>query len=361
MTLRRVRDLLSDEQLVAISGAPPAATGRFPTWYVIFGSHPGTVDHLTNRAVSLVSLNGGDSWLCGLAARLCRMDHPEEASAALAELRTYGAFLEANFRVRPIPVTDESTPDFEVDAGDGSVIVEVFAKHQDDTEAEQWRQAQAGNTPTEVESHTHKTKGAEIVVTISECHPGGSPDPRKAHDSVQANVIQRICGAKGGEKQFPANKPSILWIDMQSFGAWPDAVDIEQATPLVSGHHGLTSGALWYAFYGWKGAPIFEEDYLQRERVVPMGHDGRFRLSGERKSKLSAAVLALPQATILLENPWAEHSLPARFRLFAERLPFFNLGRSICNWSPGDAEVIANAGRRQIDAVKNMRNELRSS
>jgi hypothetical protein len=70
----------------------------------------------------------------GLLLALGRIDDPEEASAGLAELRAYGGLLEAGFKCTPIPVKDDSTPDFEVDAGDGPVIVEVFAKHQDESE-----------------------------------------------------------------------------------------------------------------------------------------------------------------------------------------------------------------------------------
>ena len=175
------------------------------------------------------------------------MDDPEEASAALAELRTYGAFLEAGFKIKPIPVKDDSTPDFEVDAGDGPVIVEVFAKHQDESETELWEDIESGKTPEGVERHSTKINGGEIRTVISEQRPGGAPDPDKRNDSVQANVISRICAAKGKEKQFPTDKPSLLWIDLRSFGAWPEVVELEQCTPLMSGHHGLTSGALWYA------------------------------------------------------------------------------------------------------------------
>ena len=195
-------------------------------------------------------------------------------------------------------------------------------------------------------------------MTIWEQRPGGSPNRGKPDDSVQANVISRICGAKGDEKQFPADKPSLLWIDLRSFGAWPGVVKLEQCTPLMSGHHGLTSGALWYAFYGWKGAPLFEEDFPLHERVVKMGHDGRFRLRGKKRSKLSGAILALTEELILFENPWAAHPLPDRARRFTERLPWFNLGYSICNWSPGDAEAVAGLGRRQVEAMKTWRDKL---
>ena len=358
MEIQTVRDLLSDEELEAIQTAPLIATGRFPTWYPIFYSEPRPVDYLTNGAVSRISDEGDDAWLRSLAPRLCRVDDPEEASAALAELRTYGAFLEAGFKVKPIPVKDESTPDFEVDAGDGPVIVEVFAKHQDDSETELWEDIGSGKAPEGVERHSTKINGGEIRTVISEQRPGGAPDPNKPNDSVQANVISRICAAKGKEKQFPTDKPSLLWIDLRSFGAWPEVVELEQCAPLMSGHHGLTSGALWYAFYGWRNAPIFEEDFPLHERVVKMGHDGRFRLHGNKKSKLSGAILALPEGLVLFENAWAPHPLPERSRRFAERLPWFNLGYSVCNWSPGEAEVLAEAGRNRIESMKTWRDKL---
>ncbi|MGN6285502.1 MAG: hypothetical protein ACTHM2_10165 [Afipia sp.] len=358
MKFRSIRDLLTDKELEAVHTAPLIATGRFPTWYPIFYSEPRTVDYLSNGAVALICSEGDEDWLRSLAPRLCRIDDPEEASAALAELRAYGAFLEAGFKVKPIPVKDDSTPDFEVDAGDGPLIVEVFAKHQDESETERWEDLKSGKTPEGVERQSSKVAGGEIETVVSTQHPGGAPDPDKANDSVQANVISRICAAKGKEKQFPTDKPSLLWIDLRSFGVWPEAVGLEQCTPLMSGHHGLTSGALWYAFYGWKDAPIFEEDFPLHERVVKMGHDGRFRLQGKKKSKLSGAIVALPDGLVLFENPWPNHALPDQARRYAERLPWFNLGHSVCSWSPGDAEVLAEAGHRQIEAMKKWRDKL---
>lgn len=348
----RIRDLLSAKELAAIRDAPRIATGRYPTWYPIFASEQRPVDHLSNQAVANIFGNGDEAWLTGLTPRLCGIDDPAEASAALAELRAYGGLLEAGFKVTPVPVGPDPTPDFEVDAGDGSVVVEVFAKHSDEDETELWRSIQAGQTPPGVERHSAKIKGGELKTVVSEHHPGGVPDPLKPNDSVQANVISRICGAKKNEQQFPADRPSLVWIDLRSFGGWPEALTLEQCVPLISGHSGLTSGALWYAFYGWKGAPIFEEDVPLHERIVSMGHDGRFRLQSPKKSKLSGAILALSEGLVLFENPWADNPLPHQALRFVERLPWFNLGHSICNWVKGDASVSVEAGRRVIESMK---------
>jgi hypothetical protein len=353
MTLRTVRDLLSNDDLAALWDAPVIATGRHPTWYPVFSPRP--IDHVSNQAVSLISDAGGDDWLGRLAPRFSRIDDPEEAAAALAELRAYGGLLEAGFSVIPIAETDESTPDFEADAGDGAVIVEVFAKHQDESENRLWKGVTTGQTPAGVERNVVEDRRGKIETTTMEMRPGGAPDPAKPHDSVQANLISRICAAKGNEKQFPSDCPSLLWIDLRSFGGWPEALKVEQCTPLVSGRDGLTSGAFWYAFFGWKDAPIFEEDFPLHEQVVRMGHDGRFRLQGTKKSKLSGAILVLWESLVLFENPWADHPLPDRARRFAERLPWFDFGHSICNWSRGDAEKLAELGRRQIEALNQWR------
>lgn len=313
---------------------------------------------MSNQAVRFIANAGGNDWLDRLAPRLSRIDDPEEAAAALAELHTYGGLLEAGFSVNPIPESDTPTPDFKVDAGDGIAVVEVFAKHQDESEKRLWDAIAAGQTPPGAERHIVQDQHRRIETTIREHHPAGAPDPNSLHDSVQANVISRICAAKGNEKQFPHDRPSLLWIDLRSFGSWPEVLKVEQCAPLISGREGLTSGALWYAFYGWKGAPIFKEDFPLHERVVPMGHDGRFRLEGKKKSKLSGCILALSESLVLFENPWADHPLPERARRFAERLPWFDLGHSICNWSSGDAENLAELGRRQIEAMNQWREVL---
>lgn len=355
---KTVRHLLSAGELAGIWDAPLIGAGRHPTWYPIFASEARTVDHLTNQAVAVVAGRGDNAWLTGLAPRISRPDDYAEAAATLAELRAYGALLEAGFNVRPIPVSDDSTPDFEIDAGDGSIIVEVFAKHEDKKETELWNAVRAGPVPSGSEHHESEGRGRKVQITISEHHPAGAPDPAKPADSVQANAISRICAAKGEEKQFPSDRPSLLWIDLRSFGGWPEALTLEQCMPLASGHSGLTSGAIWYAFYGWKDAPIFEEDFPLHERIVPMGHDGRFRLSAQKKSKLSGAIIVLSHGLVHLENPWATNQIPDRARRYMERLPCFNIGHSICNWAKGDAEGLVECGRRQVEAMKQWRDRL---
>lgn len=354
-----VRDLLSDEDIQLIENAELIAHSRHPTWYPLFYSKPRSVDYLSNAAVSRISReNGGVIWLEGLKPRLIDIIDPEEAASALAEVRAYGGLLEAGFNVQPIPTSSTPTPDFCVHADDGKFVVEVFAKHQDASQKAFLNDIASGNTPDGVHRSKNDLGNASIETTVVELHPGGPPDPSKPNDGVQANVISRICAAKGSEAQFPSDMPSVLWIDFTTFGIWPESLKLEQCSPILSGHHGLTSGAFWYAFFGWRGSPIFEEDFFPNDRVVPMGHDGRFRLSGSKKSKLSAVVIALHNECTIMENPWAFHPLPNRARRFFERLPWFDLTRSICDWTPGDAKKQIELGEDLIKTMETWRIKL---
>jgi hypothetical protein len=114
-----------------------------------------------------------------------------------------------------------------------------------------------------------------------------------------------------------------------------------------SGHQGITCGAIWYALYGWKGAPVFEEG---AHRAVLMGHDGRFRLTGQKKSKLSAVLAVFSEGSVLLENPWAGLPLSEDARWALTRYPWFTLAQSIADWNQGDCAAQVNLHQRMIEA-----------
>ncbi|MFX4226476.1 MAG: hypothetical protein ACFHHU_00875 [Porticoccaceae bacterium] len=331
-----VASLLTNAQLDSIKNSTiHPSSGRFPTWHPIFNPKPSTFDVLSNSSVRIVSAKGGTAWLTGITSRLTNLGNPEDAAAALSELRVYGAFLEAGFSVTPIPTATHTTPDFEVDAGDQTVVVEVFSKHA---------------APLSV-TNAGTINGKNIQGAVTVHQPAGIPDPDKLGDSVQANVISRVCRAKQNEAQIPEDKPSILWIDFGNFGLWPQAVTPDQSCPLISGRDGITSGALWYAFFGWKGAPIFEPEFDFHEKVFSMGHDGRFMFKGKQKSKLSGVVFGLNEASVLFENPWANVPISEQTRRYFERLPWFDLDRSVMDWSQGDAEELVAIGRRKIERL----------
>lgn len=351
-TITQLPDLFTAQQIQDLDQADLRPNGyRHPTWFALHNPKPRAIDHLVHKAIPLIARQaGGDAWLRDLAPRLNDFNDDRNASSSLAEIRAYGGLLEAGFQVKPIVRTSDATPDFTVDAGDGPVTVEVFSKHQDEDQDDL---VAAVNTPDgehpQIIERAEATSGNTTVrTTVAELTPAGRPDPTKAGDSVQANVISRVCSMKRNESQVDPERPCVLVADFTHFGPPPAAqlLDPAQTSPLLRGHHDLCSGGMWYGMYGWKGAPVFEELDIEPKR---MGHDGRFRLTN-KKSRLSAVLFVFHEAVVLLENPWADKPLPPRARFAFGRYPWFNLPYSIADWHTGNTQAIVEAQRRMIEA-----------
>ena len=71
------------------------------------------------------------SWLESIRQRLTDTNTFSASSSALGEIRAYGYLLDTLLDVRPIPETNDSTPDFRVIYDNEEVIVEVHSKQYD--------------------------------------------------------------------------------------------------------------------------------------------------------------------------------------------------------------------------------------
>jgi len=341
--------IFTPEQLSAIENAPLFAGDRHPAWSVLFEGKS-AVDFLTRRAIdAIVRSSDLQSRMRGTLDRAVDPSNVPDAAAALAELRALSGLMEAGLLVQPLAPHSKrgATPDFEADAGDGPVTVEVHAKHEDGVQTQLRQSIANGEDVPGVERRTEDFVKGSISFSTAVLHPGGAPNPDKAFDSVQANVISKLCAVKQGEKQRRPGVPSVLWLDLSYFGPMTQTL-LEQTIPLVSGHIGLTSGAIWHAFYGWKGAPVLEEG---NPKITNMGHDGRFRLSGNSKSYYAAAIVCFEKGLVLFENPWATFPLPTKFRRHCERLPWFKIGHSIADWTPTEALTSVTFSERRICAL----------
>ena len=261
--------LLDQAEIDAINNHVDAAKRRHSAWSII-NANNGRIDYrrvpkdyLTNEAVDLISAQqGGDQWLNRTKTRIVQTKDFEECASALAEIRCYGAMLEAGFDIQPVPRAKLPTPDFEYKVGNERSIVEVATKLEHDEQTKRAKEIAAGRTPEGVERSSVNTKGAKAEITISVNHPFGAPNPEKEGDTTQTNAISRICSIKKKETQAASGKSAILWLDFRDLGGWPEMLTEQDTAPLIAGHGGtLTSGPFWYAFYGWKGAPIFEQDH----------------------------------------------------------------------------------------------------
>jgi hypothetical protein len=267
------------------------------------------------------------AWIQKIKPRIIGINVTESASA-LAELRAYGDLLEAGYDVTPIaPNNREPTPEFEISDGQSRALVEVHAKQLD-----------AG---TEKNLQQYRKMIAEqparpgVAVYEHVIHPFGKPIVGKPGDSTTTNAISRICAIKQKEHQLHDDISSILWLDFQDLHTGDMALTAQQFHPLISWNENITSGALWYALYGWKGAPILEQCHYSHlklpSQIKKMAHDGRFLTS----KKLSAVVVSLPKATILAESPRKERQLPRNMRMRYMGLPWAGIQHAIAEWTHG--------------------------
>ncbi len=280
----------------------------------------------TNLALKRVSL-AKTGWLDKMKPRITGRNL-NDAAAALAELRAYGSLLAADYTVNPVHVeADKRTPDFTIFKDDCSAIVEVYAKQfNEETERALLRH-------NEWVSEQPRVPG--VVSHVHAIYPFGKPEAGEANGSTTAKAISRIRASKKDEGQFSSEVPSILWLDYQDLHNWNMSLTIEQFRPVISCNEHLTSGALWYALYGWNGAPIFEHCHYSHldlpSQIGKMGHDGRFL----QPTKLSAMIISLPTATILAESPVKERQLPEEIRLRYLGLPHAVIQNSIAEWTEG--------------------------
>ena len=362
--------IFTDQEREIIKKAEHFAGNKHPTWFPLFlqDGDLESIDYWLNQAVSQINEAGGQEWLQMQKPNLLDLIDANNASASMAEIRVYGGLLESGFEVAPInTMSNFPTPDFNIDTLSGSVEIEVASKHQ--CKAEDMRQQdiyKAMNTeevefPENVEHYVRSNENTTVKMVISELNPSGKPNPEKSDDSAQTNLISHICSLKGDEKQISGGSPAMLVVDLTAFGGREVASlsfsNLSQAFPLICGNYGLTSGALWYAMYGWICAPVFVEREYRR---ILMRHEGRFRLSGDKKSKFSAVLFLLPKNVVLFENPWSEHKLPDEVRFGLCRYPGFNLAYSICDWQIGHVEKQVELQRQMICVLEQRLDEMQT-
>ncbi|MFJ8415546.1 hypothetical protein ACQKNN_18255 [Bacillus paramycoides] len=253
------------------------------------------VAYNTLRAFNFVK-QYNNQWLVSLKKRLLEEKDFSTSSAALGELRAYGYLLEAGIKVEPVPCQKGvGTPEFKCSFQGKTFIVEVHSKQMDNEEAKSYYEFKKNGLSNEASFYNAHT------VT-----PFGKP--KKPEDTVGLNAISKICSIKQRGHQLSKEIPSIIWMDFQD-QTWSVVFDKDNVHPFRTFRGRFTSGEIWYAFYGWKEAPVFDSHSISDgigRNVKRMGHNGRFRLS----SDLSAVIISFPGTTCILENPFADNLLP---------------------------------------------------
>ena len=258
-------------------------------------------------------------WLRNLKPRLLNIDDYSNSSGALGEIRAFGAILEAGISVEPII---ENGADFGVEDNQEKVFIEVHSKQLHDKESESLEKFynDLRNERTESDRNTG------WVIAEHRTVPYGKP---QEGENVTENAISKLCAIKQREHQMSTDYTSIIWLDFQD-ELWELLDTVDRVLPVRTWNRAFYSGALWYAFYGWEDAPIFEHFRLDRllGDVVKMRHPGRFRNS----TKLDAVIISFSRNTVILENPFSKKAIKPSLWKKLIFLPWFNFEYSYTNW-----------------------------
>lgn len=234
------------------------------------------------------------------------------SSSIFGEIRALGYLINMGLDVKIIPTKKVSaTSDFEINFNDTKVIVEVKTRLIDEFEKKKLNDTENDN------------KQLEILIA-----PFGYT---KISEQIVENIISKLCAIKQNETQVNPKYCNILWIDLQD----ETLFDIDGATlclPFSSWQNKLYSGGAYYAFYGWKGAPIFDGHEIVEEDLTNLGsmkHDGRF----EKASSYDAVILSLCDSTVVFENPSAKIPIPKILKKKLLNLFKFKIEFSMINWS----------------------------
>lgn len=270
------------------------------------------------------------AWIRTKVRRLVTQNDFEAVSSFLGEARAYGLMMSVG--LAPKPTSDrKSGPDFVVD---DNIWIEVHSKQSEPGER------------FALEEHYRLPKAF---------HPNSPFGVPTSGDSVTTVAIQKVAQIKQNEElrknQFSEMQPSILWLDFQD-ETWQLILGPEAAQPVNVWNDEYYSGPLWYGFYGWKGAPIFDgETKLRRPRrvVARMQHDGRFR----NKTNIDAVVVSLSRHTFVFENPFSTKLVPPAVVEKLLQLPNINMSCCVVNGSAHDLIERIEIQQRELETLAN--------
>jgi len=290
------------------------------------------------RAVTL-GLDQHRSWMESKCRLYRETEDESSASAILGEIRAYGVL--ASHWAPDQLETPTSGSDFHCIIDNQHVHIEVHTPH-----------GRADISRTTID---HGDRGSgRIQSRVAEIAPMGLPQ-RPGADNVQGEAVSYIAARKGDESQFKIDCINVLWLDFRDSRIWPMDIMSDQVHPLTSFNGGVTSGALWNAFYATKGLPIFSHLDVDgvRSNVYEMEYDARFQGS----SVLDYVIINLQKWIVAYANPSRGHAGYGRdFFSALHRSPDFRVEFS---WLPiPDAASLQRRIHYQLSSIRNYRSQF---
>lgn len=224
----------------------------------------------------------------------------ENFSGLLGEIRAYGELLDIFKKKDITPQKDGS--DFVLEMDGQGVNIEINTPQESSN----------GKTTEYKEEYKNTNISDKVALTsISSKAPFGYPTRDK--DNVQYEAVCKFAAIKNNKdknnnkehKQFTKENVSILWLDMND----PTLFTFDlasQCKPIGAFNGAISSGALWYAFYGQKGDWIYASyDGMFSRDAVQMEFDGRFK----QGSSIDFVIIDAFTKKYIFQNPYSEKEI----------------------------------------------------
>lgn len=262
----------------------------------------------TNRSANLIR-KYDENWIKSASKRILKEKDYRNVSAALGEVRAYGVLLDIWSQY---VCSVKSGADFKITFPNFTVRVEVNTPQHKDKDL----------SCEFLEEYTHEySDGKKIKINSSYNCPFGFPE--HSGDNVQGEAVSKLAQIKYVEHQFEETDVNVLWLDFQDPNLWHFNLR-DQLIPLLSHNCTLTSGALWSAYYGEKGLPV----YSSSPTIYHMQFHGRFY----SKTLIDFVVLNMVDVLAVYENPNKDKPIPDDFYRSLHDMKKFRLELSWIDW-----------------------------
>ena len=225
----------------------------------------------------------------------------ENFSALLGEVRAYGEILDTFYGC------SVSHPK------QGSDFILEIKKQKVNIEINTPQETSNGKDTEYIEEYRNTNISDKVALTsISSKAPFGYPTRLK--DNIQYEAVCKFASIKKNKdknnnkehKQFTEEDISILWLDMNDPTLFTfDLGDECQSLKAFNG--AVSSGALWYAFYGQKDDWIYASyDGMYLRDAVQMEFDSRFK----QGSNIDFVIVDAFTKKYILQNPYSKKDIP---------------------------------------------------
>lgn len=225
----------------------------------------------------------------------------ENFSALLGEVRAYGEILDTFYGCSVTHPKKGS--DFVLEIDGQKVNIEINTP-----------QETSNGKDTEYKKETKNTSLNEKVIftSISSKAPFGYPI--RDEDNIQYEAVCKFASIKKNKdknnnkehKQFIDEEISILWLDMNDPTLFTFDLG-QECQPIKAFNGAVSSGAIWYAFYGQKDDWIYASyDGMYSRDAIQMEFDGRFKSD----TNIDFVIVDAFTKKYILQNPYSKKDIP---------------------------------------------------